>query len=648
MIFIVLIVVGLMFVAGVVRKARKGSPSQEASQTTTPTPSTFILGPGDYTREVPGWKDRPYDLHVPTGYDGSKFTPVVLAIHGGGGNSEAQKKLTCPNGDVSNSKCLDKLADREGFIVVYPNGTGFRLKNVRGWNAGGGKDGYACISAKACEENIDDVGYFRTLLDDLEKAVNVDSSRVYATGISNGGAMSYRLACELSDRIAAIAPVGGGYQFPAVASCAPKRPIPMLQIHGTEDPLWPYQGGESASPLMEDRGIMYSITDTIAKWGSINGCAKGAPIQIENLPDTDTADGTTVTMFTYQGCKAGVAHYRVNGGGHTWPQGFQYFGEKVIGKTSQDINANEVIWEFFKKHAISGEVLSPSTLGPGDYEFSLEHDGLTRTYKVHVPPQYDSRSPASAVIYVHGGGGNARSAYLDKMDKTADKFGFILVIPEGTGEVKFGELRASWNGGKWDMGECCGNADDVGFISAMISDIKKNFNVDSKRIYATGISNGGLMVNRLGCELADKIAAIATVAPAGIESSCSPSRSIPVMDIHGTADTCNPYNGGEPSNSFCRNVGYTRMAPDQVVNRWLSINGCAADPKKSKLNEKVSYTTYSNCKEGAEVVFVKVGGMGHAWPSGFESKLLGIYPVSYDISADQIWEFFKENRPSKF
>lgn len=288
---------------------------------------------------------------------------------------------------------------------------------------------------------------------------------------------------------------------------------------------------------------------------------------------------------------------------------------------------------------------SPFTLGPGDYDFSLEYGGLTRTYKVHVPPQYKSISPASAVIYVHGGGGNARSAYLDKMDKTSDKFGFILAIPEATGEIKLGELRGAWNGGKWATGECCGNADDVGFISAMIENIKQDFNVDEKRVYAAGISNGGLMTNRLACELSDKIAAIATVAPTAIPSDCKPSRLIPVMDIHGTADTCNPFDGSEPANPICKNVPYKRMPPAKVVDAWLKINKCPREGSKIIYkNGEAVCTSYSGCENDAEVAFCKVAGMGHIWPSGFESRLLGVYPVSYDISTDQIWEFFKRHQ----
>lgn len=288
--------------------------------------------------------------------------------------------------------------------------------------------------------------------------------------------------------------------------------------------------------------------------------------------------------------------------------------------------------------------------GATDQNFSIEHDGLTRKYKVHVPKNYSKNANAPVVIYVHGGAGDMRAAYMDGMDKMSDKHGFILAVPEGTGEVKLGHLRGSWNGGKWAAGECCGNADDVGFISKMIDEIKQKFNVDEKRIYATGISNGGLMTNRLGCELADKIAAIATVAPAAVMSKCSPSRSMPVMDIHGTADPANPPDGSEPRGIFKEESGsgfamsYKRMTPYQVVDTWKKINRCSEAGADGYQNGGAKCTIYTECAGGAEVELCMVEGMGHAWPSGsqyFPASMVG--PVSYDISFDQIWEFFGRN-----
>jgi len=288
--------------------------------------------------------------------------------------------------------------------------------------------------------------------------------------------------------------------------------------------------------------------------------------------------------------------------------------------------------------------------GIGDPEFSLKHGGLTRKYKVHLPKGYDNKTPYPVVIYIHGGGADMRAAYMDGLDKAADKLGFILVAPQGTGVFKLGHIRATWNGGKWATGECCGDTDDVGFISKMIDELKVKFNVDEKRIYATGISNGGLMTNRIGCELSDKIAAIAPVAGAAVESNCKPSRSMPVMDIHGTLDPANPPDGSEPRGIFAKDsnspfaMSYKRMTPYQVADAWRNIDKCS--PTQTVTYEKggAKCVSYSECEQGSEVVLCIVEGMGHTYPGGTQyltEKIVG--PVSHDISFEQIWEFFKKH-----
>lgn len=178
------------------------------------------------TCTVPGFERRSYDIYLPTGYVPTQPVPVVLAIHGGGGHARAAARTSCPGGDIENPDCLHAIAAREGVAVVYPNGTGSRLvPSVRTWNAGGGADGWQCVSGRACKDGVDDVAYFRALLDDLSRWVAVDSRRVYATGLSNGGAMSHRLACQMAERVAAIAALGGANQYATTSVCTPPRRV---------------------------------------------------------------------------------------------------------------------------------------------------------------------------------------------------------------------------------------------------------------------------------------------------------------------------------------------------------------------------------------------------------------------------------------
>ncbi|MFL5322067.1 MAG: alpha/beta hydrolase family esterase, partial [Myxococcaceae bacterium] len=195
---------------------------------------------------------------------------------------------------------------------------------------------------------VDDLAYFRSLLDDLTHHFAIDEHRIFATGLSNGGAMSHRLACDLSDRIAAIAPVGGGNQLAVAQGCNPKRAVPVLEIHGTEDPCWSYDGGKGAC-VQRDGAIYVSIPDTVSGWAKRNGCA--ATPTTETLPDS-TNDGTRVSIDRYGSCTADVSFVKVEGGGHAWPGGYSYFSADMIGRTSTDVSANQLIWDFFKAHPL--------------------------------------------------------------------------------------------------------------------------------------------------------------------------------------------------------------------------------------------------------------------------------------------------------
>ncbi|MBK8256268.1 MAG: esterase [Polyangiaceae bacterium] len=281
---------------------------------------------GDLTGSLlSGGVERTYVYRLPTSLDpAQKPWPMVLALHGRLGTGAQQEQLTH----------FSTLADKEGFIVVYPDGV------EKSW--ADGRPG-----SPAQEKGIDDVAFLSALIDEFVNNQGADKTRVFVAGMSNGAMMSYRLACDLSDKVAAIGPVAGLMYTGIVDTCKPKRPVPVMIFAGTEDPLMPYEGGPVGS---DTGGEVLSAVKTLETWAKLNGC-QGEPTQ-STPTDADPNDGTTLTLSTASGCSAGaeVKLFTVNEGGHTWPGGNQYLPEGFIGKTSRDVDASQTLWEFFKAH----------------------------------------------------------------------------------------------------------------------------------------------------------------------------------------------------------------------------------------------------------------------------------------------------------
>lgn len=278
---------------------------------------------------------RTYRIHIPELYKQSVKMPLVIALHGRGGEGESMILLT--------RKGFNSLAEKDGFLVVYPDGV------EKNWNDGRMDEE---ATDRAHTENIDDVGFISVLIDRMIMDYNVDPRRVYITGISNGAIMSYRLACELSGKITAIAPVDGNIPYMLIHHCKPAMPVSVLAINNVSDPLVPFEGGEIWGHFHRVKlGRVLSVNESITFWVRINKCS---PIPfIEEVPDNDPYDGTTVLKKEFSNGVGGTAVvlYKIDGGGHTWPGGFQYLPSWIIGKTCRDIDANEVIWNFFKKHS---------------------------------------------------------------------------------------------------------------------------------------------------------------------------------------------------------------------------------------------------------------------------------------------------------
>ena len=329
--------------------------------------------------------ERTFVVHLPKGYDAQKRYPVVLVL------PSRQQDAS----DMERLSRFNDLADREGVIAVYPNAT------QEGWNIGvspepqkvepprmgpgggrhggmgggmgrrgggypgggypgggypggdsggypgggqGGDQGGGQERHRPSTPQADDLAFFNSMLDKLSSSYAVDATRIYATGLSDGGFMDFRLGCRMADRLAAIAPVGA--EMPKAMTCVPPRLLPVLMINGTSDPIVPYRG-RSGKPGSYN---IISAEDSAKTWASLNNCQVKA--QHSTLPPR-AKGGKKTDVETYNCTPAApVVLYSVQDAGNTWPGGEQYMSEKEIGKTSTDIDANEVIWKFFAGHSL--------------------------------------------------------------------------------------------------------------------------------------------------------------------------------------------------------------------------------------------------------------------------------------------------------
>ncbi len=320
----------------------------------------FPLGSGDEEKSLDfQGRRRTYLVHMPAGADPSRAFPVVLVLHGGIVNAY----FTAYNTGMS------ATADRGGFIAVYPNGTGRYEDRILTWNVG---------FAYALRNNVDDVGFLREVIARVVSEYGADLRRVYATGISNGGILCYRLASEASDIVAAVAPVAGASAgrekagAPLVVFPQPAHPVSVMAFHGMQDRFIPYGGGPGAGLA---NAVYLPVRKSIAMWVRYNGCS--------HSPSTETSPNGNIVRETYAGGREGaeVILYTIRDGGHSWPGGrpldgrppggplagpeageprreMGFVGRRIrsrmaarIGAPTQEISANDLMWEFFQRHA---------------------------------------------------------------------------------------------------------------------------------------------------------------------------------------------------------------------------------------------------------------------------------------------------------
>jgi polyhydroxybutyrate depolymerase len=281
-------------------------------------------------------------------------------------------------------------------------------------------------------------------------------------------------------------------------------------------------------------------------------------------------------------------------------------------------------------HAGCGEKSGPR----GEHLLAIVSGSLPRTAIVHVPQRYDPEHPAMLVINFHGFASTGwQQEILSRMDEASDARGFIVVYPDGVG--------SSWNGG-----DCCGNAwvggvDDIQFTRDLLAEMKARYCVDSRRIFAAGMSNGGFLTHRIACEMADVFGAASPVAGVlGIPpETCRPSRPIPILDFHGTRDGVVPFGGGVPTVGVHIQGVLNFRSVDETMRAWRSIDGCTGEGRITYQHGDATCRGWT-CAAGSEVVACTIDGGGHTWPGGFPIPFLGHTSTDVDATAMML-DFFE-------
>ena len=270
---------------------------------------------------VSSGEKREYLLYVPRSYDRTKPTPLVISMHAAMNWPAYQMKISQWN----------KAADENGFIVVYPAGTDPLHLGPKAWFMDGSRS----------PSTMPDVRFISELIDTLEAHYNIDSTRIYANGMSNGGGMAFALSCTLSNRIAAIGAVSAAQSL-SWSWCADSTPVPMIAFHGTADPFVPYNGAPTG--WLNPNAPFPNITTWVASWARRNHCAAN-PI--------DSVVAADVTRREYTDCarNASVVLYTIKGGGHQWPGG-KPIPEWIVGRLSNNVDATSRMWAFFREHPL--------------------------------------------------------------------------------------------------------------------------------------------------------------------------------------------------------------------------------------------------------------------------------------------------------
>ena len=527
-------------------------------------------------------------------YAGDEADKLLVVLHPFASSGRAMEVITGFN----------QVADEQGFVVAYPDSVDMF------WDDGGfddDKPGY--------EFAVDDFGYITQLMDDLSAEFNL--AERYVTGMGNGGQFTYALACQMPEQLDGIALVATLMIDHVEQNCAGTEAtsgLDVIIIHGQNDHSHLDEGR-----TFETGGYILSSEATFITWLERNQCDPDSRLNYRQT-----------TLVSYDSCNDGsrTAFYSVIGGGNNW-----FRANDSI--NNYDIDATTIISAFINHEDAWYEL----TQQP-----EPDSDRVPRTFTLYLPPTTDFSIEMPLVVLLHGKTANASSqAYSSAFNRVAKRENIVALYPEG--------LETVWNYGKDIEGYPTEAQDDDVFLDMLIDDIARDVAIDRDSMYVTGLSNGGLMTQRLACTRAETYAAFASVAataPFGLSQLCEDTPPAPILIMMGTADSIMPWQGYVAQDAEGRPF-YITAPMDATAAFWADHNGCATSFERNLIpstdpDSEVQVWTFNDCPDDAQTLIYGVVGGGHVWHGArdFENALLG--EVNMDINAsEEIWTFFKQH-----
>lgn len=286
--------------------------------------------------------------------------------------------------------------------------------------------------------------------------------------------------------------------------------------------------------------------------------------------------------------------------------------------------------------------VSAKIVKPGSSTFTFEHNGLRRYYRIHVPRSYNPTSAAPILFVLHGGGGDMDFQVDNDHYRVVAKSeteGFVAVFPNGYSPFPSGKIAT------WNAGLCCAqardeNIDDVDFLRSVLSHVKKQINVDTDKVFAAGMSNGGMMSYRLACEMPETFKAIAAVAGTDTTASCTPDRPVSILHIHAKDDNSVLFGGGAGPGSFNKKFVTDYRSVEATIEKWRTLNACSKAPKRVLDIKGATCDLTSDCKAGTAVQLCTTTSGGHSWPGGTKPRRGGDTPSKALSATDVMWDFF--------